>query len=261
MSMVTSCPACTTTFRVSQEQLTHRQGKVRCGKCRSVFDAFKSLATLPDESAPESGPESPPDVAVATAAAPTPRQGSLDIDASAAIPASGVIASLGQADSTGSSPRRLLWLAAIVVLALLLALQLAYALRDPISAGVPALRPALERMCAVTGCTVSPPRRSEQLAIESSDLQADRTRPNVIVLMAVLRNRGDSIVAYPAMELTLTDSQDQALVRRIFLPADYLREGEDAPRGMAALAEVSVRLELDTGELRPAGYRLFLFYP
>jgi hypothetical protein len=30
---------------------------------------------------------------------------------------------------------------------------------------------------------------------------------------------------------------------------------------MPARAEVEVRLELDTADLKPAGYRLFLFYP
>jgi hypothetical protein len=59
----------------------------------------------------------------------------------------------------------------------------------------------------------------------------------------------------------LTNPQDQALARRIFLPRDYLERADDVSRGMGALAEVNVHLELDTGELKAAGYRLFLFYP
>ena len=41
MSMVTSCAYCATTFGLSQEQLKARQGKVRCGQCNEVFDAFR----------------------------------------------------------------------------------------------------------------------------------------------------------------------------------------------------------------------------
>ena len=40
MSMVTSCPACTTTFRVSPEQLSQRQGKVRCGKFAGLVPKY-----------------------------------------------------------------------------------------------------------------------------------------------------------------------------------------------------------------------------
>lgn len=47
MSMVTTCPACHTTFRVTAEQLNARQGEVRCGHCQSVFNAFDSLAPEP----------------------------------------------------------------------------------------------------------------------------------------------------------------------------------------------------------------------
>ena len=41
--MLTRCPACSTTFRVSPEQLKVRAGKVRCGECRSQFNALDTL--------------------------------------------------------------------------------------------------------------------------------------------------------------------------------------------------------------------------
>ena len=41
--MLTRCPACDTTFRVTPEQLKLRQGKVRCGECQSVFNALETL--------------------------------------------------------------------------------------------------------------------------------------------------------------------------------------------------------------------------
>jgi len=44
--MRTCCPNCRTSFRVTPEQLKIRQGQVRCGNCREVFDA---LATLEEE--------------------------------------------------------------------------------------------------------------------------------------------------------------------------------------------------------------------
>jgi hypothetical protein len=81
------------------------------------------------------------------------------------------------------------------------------------------------------------------------------------VLTAALRNRAATVVEYPALELTLTSAQEQPLARKIFTPRDYLQNPATAAAGMQPRAEVDVRIELDTGGLKAAGYRLFLFYP
>ncbi len=41
--MRTRCPACSTVFRVTSEQLRAKAGKVRCGYCQVVFNAFDEL--------------------------------------------------------------------------------------------------------------------------------------------------------------------------------------------------------------------------
>ena len=38
----TRCPGCKTIFRVTPEQLALRDGQVRCGHCRHVFDGRRS---------------------------------------------------------------------------------------------------------------------------------------------------------------------------------------------------------------------------
>ena len=48
MSIITKCPSCGTTFRVTPPQLQAQHGMVRCGRCANVFDGFKTLATLSD---------------------------------------------------------------------------------------------------------------------------------------------------------------------------------------------------------------------
>ena len=50
ISGITRCPACGTTFRVSEEQLDAAEGRVRCGACDQVFDA---RAHQPAGSAPQ----------------------------------------------------------------------------------------------------------------------------------------------------------------------------------------------------------------
>src|SRR5436853_3059170 len=101
------------------------------------------------------------------------------------------------------------------------------------------------------------------MSIDSSDLQADTRAENLIVLNALLRNRAPFPQEYPSLELTLTDDADKPVLRRVLASSDYL----DRPRaalaaqGIGPGAEVSLRVNLDTGAARATGYRLYLFYP
>ena len=49
--MRTRCPDCGTVFRVTPEQLRIKLGKVRCGQCQFVFNAFDTL--IADETSVE----------------------------------------------------------------------------------------------------------------------------------------------------------------------------------------------------------------
>lgn len=51
--MRTRCPGCSTVFRVTSEQLRLKAGKVRCGNCQAVFNAFDELRGDTDELAVE----------------------------------------------------------------------------------------------------------------------------------------------------------------------------------------------------------------
>ena len=54
----TRCPGCATVFRVSAAQLALREGQVRCGHCRAVFDAHDHRVAL---DAPRSDDDGLPD--------------------------------------------------------------------------------------------------------------------------------------------------------------------------------------------------------
>ena len=154
------------------------------------------------------------------------------------------------------------WWLVVALLSTTLALQAAVAWRAEIASHNPTLRPLLEAICRVGGCRVGLPRESRDLAIESSDLLAlDAARPQLIQLVGTIRNRGDRRVALPAIELTLTDGQERPIARRVLLPAQYVAQGADPESGVRAGEEFSIRLTLDTTDLRPVGYRLYLFHP
>jgi predicted Zn finger-like uncharacterized protein len=54
MSLATRCSACSTVFRVQQDQLKASEGWVRCGRCGTVFSALEGLFDLARDGA--SGP-------------------------------------------------------------------------------------------------------------------------------------------------------------------------------------------------------------
>lgn len=157
------------------------------------------------------------------------------------------------------SPRvRAASIAGLVGLALLLLLQVAVHDRDRLAASDPSLRPWLTRVCGLLNCAIMPPRQIDAIAIESSSF--NKLRGDAYRLNVTLKNQANVPVALPALELTLTDVQDQAVVRRVLQPAD-LGSTSDV---VSPASEWSGSLTLavaPNGAGRIAGYRLLAFYP
>ena len=155
------------------------------------------------------------------------------------------------------------WPFVIVALLLVVALagQLVFRFRSEIAITLPSLRPALELLCRTLDAQIPLPRHVELVSIETSDLQSDPARGNLLVLNATLRNRANYGQAYPALELTLTDTQDGAIARRIFAPTEYLPAKIPAGQPFAANTDIAVRLWIEAKEISAAGYRLYVFYP
>ena len=273
MSLVTRCPTCGTTFRVQAGQLSQKGGKVRCGKCAAVFDG---LASLVEESAASAAPEPSPQLGLFEAAQRRAAASAIDqpvietavagLSADISSPAND--ASVPEAAFLAEPEPRQRFSVVWTLLALLaltaLAAQAIYHFRTDIWVLVPQARPYLADACAALDCEVRLPRRADLMSIESSDLQAETRRENVIVLNAVVRNRAPFPQELPWLELTLTDPADQAVVRRVLRPADYVdaaRARELAAQGVAPGGEVVVRVHFDTSRVRAIGYRLYLFYP
>jgi predicted Zn finger-like uncharacterized protein len=296
MSMVTRCPSCNTIFRVTPQQLQAQQGKVRCGRCMLVFDGFKGLATLPDQAG--AGLQSPPADVAASLQSPAVEEPVVPeaVVPSAPEPASSQVAgppalefrfepespdpmleaqpdaaaeqSLAGEPEWGAGevslkslpkPRRGAWAVGSVLLLFALAGQAGYFYRSELASNYPGLRPVLAQLCAAFGCSVPLPQRPKLIYVEASDLQVvDPARPNVIQLTATLRNHASYDVAYPALDLALTNTQEHTLARRIFLPREYLQRGRNVKTGIPGRAEIEIRLDLDIGNLGATGFRLDL---
>ncbi len=153
-----------------------------------------------------------------------------------------------------------LWLTGVLLLLASMGAQGLYFFRSDLAARYPEFKPFLQQLCGELQCSIRLPANPDLLSIETSNLEADPQQANLIALNAILRNRAGLAQEYPQLELTLTDTQDQMIARRIFTPGEYAK-GADLKRGMAPNEEVTVKLFLDLGDLKAAGYRVFLFYP
>jgi predicted Zn finger-like uncharacterized protein len=152
---------------------------------------------------------------------------------------------------------------ACIPLTLLAVFHLALALRNGALETWPSLRPLLMSACRVYGCTVGWPAHSELLTIVGSEL-ASIPGTDVIELNAAVRSRANFIMALPAIEVTLTDTQNRTVARKVFLPADYLAaSGEPSSRideGLAPGSDLSVRLVFEARGLSASGFVLYPFY-
>jgi len=156
---------------------------------------------------------------------------------------------------------RTLYALGLAALVIAIGVQVVLEYRDALAAHAPLTRSALEGACALFGCTVGPLRDAAAISIDASDLQADPAHRGVLKLSATIRNRAAYAIAWPYLELTLTDASDRVVARRAFAPGEYAAAGADPARGIPANGENVVTLFVDASETSQAGYRLYLFYP
>ena len=147
----------------------------------------------------------------------------------------------------------------IFILAVVLFLQIAQHNRDKIAAFEPDARPFLYSMCHVLACRIVPLRQIESIVIDSSAFT--KVRADVYRLSFTLRNTAPIEVAMPALELTLTDLQDQSMVRRVLQTADFGGKSEALPAGAEINLALHVNIKVAGSTERVSGYRLIAFYP
>ncbi|MGL6070597.1 DUF3426 domain-containing protein [Craterilacuibacter sp.] len=147
----------------------------------------------------------------------------------------------------------------------ILAGQLVYLNRTRISAELPELRPTLEQVCTNLGCTVPLPTDRQLLRTEWSELTVVPDHPGLVQFTATLKNHARYPQAWPAMELTLTDSEDRVLVRKVLPPAEYLPAAELKAGRFAAGSQVRISQRFDAARLGARngslGYSVNWLYP
>jgi predicted Zn finger-like uncharacterized protein len=272
--LYTRCPACSTIFRVTEPQLALRDGQVRCGHCRTVFNGREQMISLApvirDHDAPEEDELAlgPPTVTLRSARS---------LEPSPPITPEPEVAPTVVAPPTDyenrfawgkKKPRRSLtglYAVAIPALLLLLVGQAALHFRDALAARWPGTKPALLRMCATAGCTIRPLNDINVLTIDASDLQRDQAHKGLLILTATVRNRAGYPIAYPHLELSLTGTQEASgtvpvVARRVLSPADYAGGTTDLVAGIPGNGEIAIKVFIDASATSQEGYLLYPFY-
>jgi predicted Zn finger-like uncharacterized protein len=155
--------------------------------------------------------------------------------------------------------RPLMGVGSIVLLVLLVA-QGAFTFRSQLAVRFPGTKPVLDRACALLHCEVGLPTQIESVSIESSELQTVAPEKNTFSLTLLLRNHSATAQAWPNIELTLNDANEQPIARRVFVPQEYLGARPEAG-GFGAKSEQAFKLFFELSQVKASGYRVYLFYP
>jgi predicted Zn finger-like uncharacterized protein len=145
-------------------------------------------------------------------------------------------------------------------LVLMFAGQWAYRERDKLAASHPDLKPALQAACVWLNCVILPLRQIDALTIDS--VAFNKLDKDIYKLSFLVKNASELPLAYPAVELVLTDAEDQPAYRRVLTNSEL---GSSKAIELAAGAEwpvtVRLRIEAPVGTQHVFGYRLLVFYP
>jgi len=141
--------------------------------------------------------------------------------------------------------------------------------KDPLATHYPPLKPILIEACHQLGCRIHPLRIPDAVVIDfaSIDLkQAAQAQDEILLgldepqwtVQIHLRNADKVPVATPWLELTLTNVQDAALVRKVLNPVDW--GGADVI-SLGEIVEYELVMKLKKQHSAFMGYRLLTFYP
>ena len=270
-------------------------GWARCGQCSEVFDASSNLqreVPFEPEPDPEPTPTSPqlqsPELTAAAQEAVALTSELQEIVAARAVPFEDP-APHGSPEALRPGPNTAVdlhelnesdvsflrtnpqtaqphkpWVRAVLsVLGVCLILGLTFQFvvheRDRMATLMPHAKPVLETVCSYLNCAVSTLQQIESIVVESSTFT--RIRNDNYRLNLVIRNTAPYPLAMPAVELTLTDAQDQAVLRRVLSAPDLNTAANPLAANSEWSGSVAISARTNGSAERIAGYRVLAFYP
>ena len=110
--------------------------------------------------------------------------------------------------------------------------QIGYAERSVILDD-PTARPLLERVCDSVGCRLPLRHDPSTLELLSREIRPHPSVPSALIISATLRNDAKFPQAFPAVEITLSDLDENRIAMRRFAPQEYLGDTRAMSSGLA----------------------------
>ena len=109
---------------------------------------------------------------------------------------------------------------------------------------------------------VTPMTRSNTRSLDATLLRRLHIAAfTLFLLLFSLKSTAATVLAMPSLELTLTDLQDQAVIRRVLRPAELGFKKDTLESGAEVSASLPISVKTSGSMERISGYRLLAFYP
>jgi predicted Zn finger-like uncharacterized protein len=178
---------------------------------------------------------------------------------------------------------RLLWSLLLLLSLFLLALQITYRYRHEIAAyaephapGIPSvITQACQLIPIPVDCAIKLPRHIEDIRVSAAEVIETNT-PDLYSLRFSLRNESNLPLAYPALNMTLSDARNRIVARKVVFPEEYLTglQGSNSAtatlssQGLSKQGEQSfiLPIKIESGDnssspIKVVGYLVEIFYP
>src|SRR5262249_7898120 len=131
----------------------------------------------------------------------------------------------------GPRARNWPWALGACVLALSLLAELGYAERAQLLDDALA-RPWLDRACGGLGCRLPLRHGTARVELLARAIRPHPSVKNALIISATLRNNADFAQAFPMVEITLSDLDENRIAMRRFQPQEYLSDSRGLAAGM-----------------------------
>lgn len=149
----------------------------------------------------------------------------------------------GAAHAAPESKGTLAWTLATLLLLAFIVIQYGYFMRNDL-ARFPQLRPWLEKICDLTGCTIPLMYTPHLIKLVSRDIRSHPTESDALQVRARILNEAPYPQAYPVLSVELSDINGKVIASRFFQPKEYLPAGIDIEAGIAPKAQADIHLDL-----------------
>lgn len=217
--METSCPHCSSHYRVTDNQLHAALGKVKCGQCGMVFNALQSLrdydGELPEDYQPPTVPGSNtiPDNDADIWAEAKPAESELSLHE----------AMYGHKRHSLAHFSPFFWFVGILILIVLGIAQTVYYQRYQLIEK-PRYQQQVLTLCELVPCGESQFSSIHQIKLLERNVFTHPVTSNALMVTGSFINQAPFAQKLPKMLVSLFDVKGDLIANRVFEPAEYLQD-------------------------------------